>query len=242
MAKVLYGLGDTLYRAGNIDKSKEACKESLEISREINNYKIELLALNRLGTIYTISDPEKSQKLLEDCLKLAREIGNRQMEIASLGNLGEVAANSRNDYQKALNYVEEALPVALELGDLRTLLIFELNSANYNISLGNVDEGREILTSGLNSINKLGSNAWALAGASVLARLYLFDGDQDKCMALLGLIAQNPATSSDVIEGVNLIIGEIKDQGISDNDIDLGMKAGEHLDLTDEIDDFLHSN
>ena len=144
LARVLYGLADTHFRIGNTSEATESGEESLQIARDIGDTTIELMALNRLGTLKTFTeagdrDLDGAEKLLEECLKLARRIGDRQRESAALTNLG-VVYSMRKDTPESIRYTEMALEILREVYDLRGVIICVGNLGGAYLELKDMDK------------------------------------------------------------------------------------------------------
>ncbi len=109
-ANSLNNLGNVYYSLGQYRQAIDFHQQSLEITRDWRLWGGKQSGVPTfLGSIsrpsISISNPSKS-----------REIGDRQGEATSLGNLGN-AYNSLGQYQQAIDFHQQSLEIAWEIGD-----------------------------------------------------------------------------------------------------------------------------
>jgi tetratricopeptide (TPR) repeat protein len=129
----LCGLGRSFYNLSDFTKSFDYYQQQLNLARAVNNRQAEAQALDGLGSIQSrqFNYPEAIASYQQQ-LKIAREIGNHlQAGYALIGlawalfRLG--CTKGRNcDQQAGLEHLEEALEIAINLGD------YEMESLSLN--------------------------------------------------------------------------------------------------------------
>jgi tetratricopeptide (TPR) repeat protein len=239
LARVLYGLGDVCFRLGQPNEARFACQEALAVARETGDRLTEMNALNRLGTVeMTFGQAPEAARLFEECMTLAREVGNPYRETWALGNLGEVA-RLQGDYALARQYAENALAISRELENPVVTTVGANNLACLTIHADLLPEAQGLLVEAVQTARRSGSVTWLVTAAGSLAFLRLAQGQIDEALALLGLVWEHPALSSDSRQDSEYWIMPRLEETLTPEEIQAGMAKGHTLDLDEVIDAFL---
>jgi serine/threonine protein kinase/tetratricopeptide (TPR) repeat protein len=239
LARVLYGLGNVRFRLGQPGEARSACQEALVVAREVGDRLTEMNAINRLGAVaaYHGQAPEAARHF-EECRSLAREVGNPYREAWAIGNLGEVA-RLQGDYALARQHTEEALAISREVEDSMSTAVGAGNLANLKIDAGLLPEAQSLIAEAVQIARRSGSITWLVAAASSLAFLRAAQGRIDEALAILGLVWEHPALSSDSRQDAEYWTMPRLEETLTPEEIQAGMKRGQALDLDDVIDAFL---
>lgn len=115
----LSGLGSIYSILGDKAEAIEFYEQALTLAREIGNREQEASELNALGSIYfAIAAQEHHAKIIEfhqQALTIAREIGALWEEYGALSSLSGIYS-SLGDYDTALEYAQQAVAIAPQLG------------------------------------------------------------------------------------------------------------------------------
>ena len=135
MAANLGDIGELYRNLNNHEKALEYILKSLQLYKELGDKNGIARDLGNIGTIYT--EQENYSKALEyhlQSLEISEELGVKIETAASLGNIGKIylemakkatGKHSSSTLQKAKIYIDSAIQICKEIGDLNAL------SANY---------------------------------------------------------------------------------------------------------------
>jgi predicted ATPase len=209
LARMLYGLGDTAWRLGDLEAARRYLEESLGLARKLDDTTQVLYALNRLGTVALLQpDLDTAQRLYEECRVLAVAAGNREREAAALINLG-VVAGQRGDPASAKRCAQAVLEIATDIGQQDMMALALLNLCEASLRSGDLDAARRELRDGVALARRLGTLPWLLAAVTNFAELQAATGNISRALALLGLVRQHPAASRDARLQVDEVIAQL---------------------------------
>lgn len=196
LAQVLYGVADVAWKVGDMETLQTYINESLSLARALDNTTLELMALNRLGTMaYLQGDLATAQSYYLTCLDLARATGNLEREATALMNLGALAHRG-GDTSAGLAYYSEALTHYRELSRSEQVVMALGNMAEAGVDRGDLVGAMSDLREGLGLAWRLGLLPRVTVMLFVYGRLLAARGERDHAAAVLRLILNHPATES----------------------------------------------
>ena len=196
LAQVLYGVADVAWRVGDLETLNSYITESLGLARALDNSTLELMSLNRLGTMaYLKGDMATARAYYRTCLDLAQATGNMEREATALMNLGALAHHG-GDTEAGVTYYRDALTHYRELGRSEQIVMALGNLAEAGIDRGDLAEARIDLREGLALAWRLGLLPRALVLLFVYGRLLAAEGQTEAAAATLRLVLHHPATEN----------------------------------------------
>ncbi len=196
LAQVLYGVADVAWRVGDLETLHHYVTESLGLARALDNSTLELMSLNRLGTLaYAQGDLATARAYYRTCLDLAQTTGNLEREATALMNLGALAHHG-GDPSAGLAYYRDALAHYRELGRSEQVVMALGNLAEASLDDGDPAAARANLREGLGLAWRLGLLPRATVLLFVYGRLLIVEGHADRAAAVLRLVLGHPATES----------------------------------------------
>ena len=196
LAQVLYGVADVAWRVGDLETLNSYITESLSLARALDNSTLELMSLNRLGTMaYLKGDLATARAYYRTCLDLAQATGNMEREATALMNLGALAHRG-GDTEAGLAYYRDALAHYRELGRSEQVVMALGNLAEAGIDRGELAGARTDLREGLALAWRLGLLPRTMVLLFVYGRLLAAEGQPEAAAATLRLVLHHPATES----------------------------------------------
>jgi len=178
-------LGELYYTLSEYKEAEEYFKSSLEIAREIGDYKREGIALNNIGQIYSsLREYDKALQYLENSLKIAREIKDQVGEGPTLNNIGQIYLN-KGMYDTALQYLEDSLKISQAVGDYTEIGTTLNNIGQIYSSKGAYDKALEYLKSSLRVARGVGNRAGEGASLNNISQIYYRQGNYDQALNYL---------------------------------------------------------
>ena len=209
------------YGNNNLDSVFYYFEKGLDIYRQSSNWENYLQCLNGLAASYHVSgDYVKMFELVNEAQSIAPLLPNKKTEAYSslLNNMAAILSN-KNEFEKALQLLEEALSIEKELGKvekqiavLRNIGSIYLNKGDYDEALIYNTEALRIQTQELKVINP----NLALSYSSI-ADIYRFQSKYKKAIELLnkslsileGLPNKTDKTNVKQRIGAHLKLGQI---------------------------------
>lgn len=116
-------LGDLDCNDGDFVSAEHNFLESLALSDAYKDRYNQAILLNNLASIYRPQKAyEREEEVLIQSLAICREIGDKDGEAIALTNLGELAV-VRGEFNPAITYCQQALEIALDLGEEWTIIV-----------------------------------------------------------------------------------------------------------------------
>jgi len=189
-------VADVAWKVGDMETLHTYITESLSLSQALGNTTLELMALNRMGTMaYLQGDLVTARSYYETCLELARATGNLEREATALMNLGALAhRDGRPD--EGLAYYREALDHYRELGRSEQVVMALGNLAEAGVDRDDLEGALSDLREGLAVAWRLGLVPRVTVLLFVYGRLLAAQGARERAAAVLRLILNHPATES----------------------------------------------
>lgn len=232
LARILYGLGNVYWRLGNLEKARNFCAESRDLSESIGDSNTLLLALNRLGVLSGLmGDPAGEERHYQQVLALATAVGNRERAGVALNNLGALA-DEQGDLSKAQDFYLQAMALVREIGAQQSLALYLTNLAHSEIRLGDLEQAQFHLREGLALAYRLNVGPWSLTAVLFFARLEAARGNIALALELFGLADRHPAFS---IDHQRLMEQMLTEWGLSHEDVINGMARGASLDWDETV-------
>ena len=208
LAQVLYGVADVAWKLGDLETLQAYVTESLALARAIGNTTLELMALNRLGTMaYLRGDLSTARSYYETCLDLARAGGNLEREATALMNLGALA-HRQGDPGGGLDHYRAALAHYRELGRSEQVVMALGNLAEAGIDRGDLAAARRDLAEGLALAWRLGLLPRATVMLFVYGRYLAATGERARAAGVLRLVLGHPATESQTRPQIESLLAE----------------------------------
>lgn len=196
LAQVLYGVADVAWKVGDLDTLSAYITESLALARAAGNITLELMALNRLGTMaYLTGDLEAARDYYQTCLDLARTSGNLEREATALMNLGALA-HRQGDPGGGLAFYRAALAHYREIGRSEQVVMALGNLAEAEVDQGDLAAARDDVGEGVAVAWRLGLLPRLTVMLFVYGRYLDAVGERDRAAAVLRLILTHPATEN----------------------------------------------
>ena len=196
LAHMLYGVADVAWKVGDIETLQTYITEALSLARAIDNTTLEMLALNRLGTMaYLHGEPDTARDYYETCLELARSTVNLEREATALMNLGALA-HREGDSRGGMEHYHAALAHYRELGRSEQITMALGNLAEAGLEQGDFYAAGRYLREGMALAWPLGLLPRATGLLFVYARLLHATGKPEQAAAILRLIRAHPATEN----------------------------------------------
>ena len=208
LARMLYGVADMAWKVGDLETLQTYITESLSLARAIGNTTLELLALNRLGTMaYLRGEMATARSYYETCLDLARATGNLEREATALMNLGALA-HHQGDPQGGMEHYRAALAHYRELGRSEQVAMALGNLAEAGIEQGDYASARQSLCEGMALAWRLGLIPRATVLLFVYSRYLHATGRPVRAAAILRLVRAHPATENQTRPQIDALLSE----------------------------------
>jgi len=196
LAQVLYGVADVAWKTGDMETLAIYINESLSLARALDNTPLELMALNRLGTMaYLQGDLATAHTYYRTCLELAQASGNLEREATALMNLGALAHRG-GDPDAGLAHFRDALARYRELGRTEQVVMALGNAAEAGIDRGDLVQARANLCEGTALAWRLGLLPRVTVMLYVYGRLLIAEEQRERAADVLRLVLDHPATES----------------------------------------------
>ena len=195
-ALALEGLGNIVYRQGDLKAGATALEESVAIWRSLDDPRKLAATLSNLGSVVeTQGDLDRAQALHEEALSIARQIGNPIPVATALNNLALVLWG-KGDLERATTLLEESVAMKRQIGNqvglahsLNNLGILALDAGDPDRAIAYLEETLAIdreLGNPAGIADSLGNLAGILAGTGDLGRAAALDAEALELRRTLG--------------------------------------------------------
>jgi predicted ATPase/class 3 adenylate cyclase len=186
-ALALEGLGNIVYRQGDLKAAAIALEESVAIWRSLNDPRKLAATLSNLGSVVEIQgDLDRAQALHEEALSIARPIGNPLPVATALNNLALVHWG-KGDLERATMLLEESVAIKRQIGNqvglahsLNNLGILALDTGDPERAIAYLEETLAIdreLGNPTGIADSLGNLAGLIAPTGNVARAAALDAE-----------------------------------------------------------------
>jgi predicted ATPase/Tfp pilus assembly protein PilF len=190
LAKAYYAAGFAALGQGDYVQAKTFFEESLQLSRQAGDVRLEAQSLQQIGWIvmtrgkYEAEHNTRAVELVHKALELAEQIGEKVVQSGSLNILAEVAAEAGDDEQERALY-EQSLALRRELGDRRLIANSVLMLGGADLARGDYERATPLLQEGLSLAKEL-RDTWSMSLALIsLGRVALqSNGDGNEAQRL----------------------------------------------------------
>jgi predicted ATPase len=189
LAKAYYAAGYSALGQGDYVQAKPFFEESLVLSREGGDVRLEAASLQQLGylvmaRVADVEDAdERAGQLAERSLELARTVGDKMTASGALNILAD-RATARGHETEAMELFEEGLALRRELGDKRLIANSLLNLGRTELTRGQYARATQLLEEGLGLAREL-RDTWSVSLALAnLGRVQFFEGAPEQAQAL----------------------------------------------------------
>lgn len=140
----LLGLGHALDLVGQVKESVRLYTKALKLSQRINSNNLSSIIYNRLGmaSAWRLDNLEDGTEYFKRAVLFSNKGEGNWLKDGPMWNL-VAAYQSKKDFAKAINTIQEIAFNARQAGESRTELIATLNLAQLLEEVGNYDEARK---------------------------------------------------------------------------------------------------
>jgi tetratricopeptide (TPR) repeat protein/energy-coupling factor transporter ATP-binding protein EcfA2 len=178
-AITLNNLGLLANSRGKLDSAEEYYKESLDISRKIEDHHGQASSLLKLGTVLSRRNKlETAEKHFEESLEIFHEFDDRNGQASSYNNLGLIAQN-RGELEAAEEYFEKSFDLHNKIGDRRGQARNLTNLANIAQNRGDLDTAENYNKRSLGIFREVGNLSGEGASLGSLGDIAQERGDLD---------------------------------------------------------------
>lgn len=179
----LYAQTGVLYfELGDFNNALLSWTKSLELCKEINNRKEEIIILNNISQIFNAKgDFDTAIAYLENSLKISQEIGAYHA-IGEIYNHWAGIAYSRGDYDTALNYWNQSLSISRNTGDRKGEAIVLNNMSLIFKIRGNIKEALDYLLMSLQIQKEIGDKWGEGTTLNNIGGLFSYQGDYEAAL------------------------------------------------------------
>ena len=118
----------------NSSSSVEYAQHALQIARDLGNQTEEVHSLYNMGyALINLSEINKAEAVLGECYRLCEQLGDWRRLSKGLNLLADIACN-RGNFDQALNFYDEALKIAIAIGNRysESLLLNNIGAAYFS--------------------------------------------------------------------------------------------------------------
>jgi tetratricopeptide (TPR) repeat protein len=190
LSKAYFAAGFAALGQGDYVQAKTFFEESLLLSREAGDVRLEAQSLQQIGWIvmtrgkYEAAHNERAVELATKALELAEGIGEKIVQSGALNILAEVAAEAGDEAQER-ELLERSLSLRRELGDRRLIANSVLMLGSADLARGDYERATPLLQEGLKLAKEL-QDTWNISLAmTYLGRVALLStGDAEEASKL----------------------------------------------------------
>jgi len=238
-------LGDGLARLGRavLDEGRHAearalFEASLAVGRRIGNQHAVIYAANQLGYVdYFGGDLDSAGARFAETLQWAREADDPAATVSALNGLAYVAED-RGELDRASDLYRQSLALAQEQGDRfaagRVLMLI----GEVARKQGRLAEARQHVIAALREYRASGSFTVALPAVIGLAEVAHAEADDERALALLGLVLGHPGNRQDHRPECERVLAKITVRS-GEGVVERGLARGSALDLEVLVDEVL---
>ncbi|MFZ5880297.1 MAG: helix-turn-helix domain-containing protein [Chloroflexota bacterium] len=174
------------------DESLVHYRRALECSRRAGLRLTECAVLSNTATALTErGDMDGARRTYEEALRGYESIGDMYGAASILHNLGALLGTGE-DYEASLSYFEKASEIEQRIGDREGLLSTDSGRASILMSLGRLNEARDILDHAL-ILGKESTDTWTLGTCLCLsAEVYLLQGELKSALGFAQRVLSMP--------------------------------------------------
>jgi len=184
-ARVLAHAATFPFRQGDLARARELWEEALALYRGLDDADGISRCFAELGSVALAEgDLERATEIYVECCVLFEELGNRMRLGTAVANLA-VIWSMRGDLDSAVEYGERAIAMQREC-DRDGLAVSLHNVARTKLSLGRLDDARDLLGECIELATKLGYSEVIAHALAAAAELVLRDGRPETSARLLG--------------------------------------------------------
>ncbi len=126
IARVAGNIGIVYSSLGDINRARSYYERSLEISRELNDAEGVARGNAIVGNMHVrLGDLTKAEPFLHEAITMSKNLGMEREWLTAASSLAAIFQQSK-EYEKALEVVQEAEPVAIRLGLRREALLLNI--------------------------------------------------------------------------------------------------------------------
>ncbi|MEZ4564134.1 MAG: tetratricopeptide repeat protein [Thermomicrobiales bacterium] len=185
-ALLLDGLGNIVWKQGDVITAARVLEDSLAIWRETGEEMALNAALSNLGAVMErLGNLDRAEALQREALLLARQFGDEEDIALTLNNLATVLWN-KGDLVGAEDLLEESLVIKRRIGNLFGLAVSLTNLAILTSGRGNLDQGISYMEEALSLDRQLGNLAGIADSLGNLGSLVAKTGDLARAAQLDG--------------------------------------------------------
>ncbi|MCD4817849.1 MAG: sigma 54-interacting transcriptional regulator [Candidatus Cloacimonetes bacterium] len=180
---ILNNLGVFFREMSNEQKALEYYKKSLKMREEMKDQEGISAILNNLGNIYlNKKEYTKALQNFEKSLAIKNKIGDKHGKIILLTNISEIYVLSENNFGKAVNFLEQALELAFDMGNEFKVASIHLDLSEMMISQDKLKKAIEYLKKTDEYLQKEKNNKLLIEKQRIYSKLYSAQKDYKKSL------------------------------------------------------------
>lgn len=149
VAKSHVRIGRCQWIKGNFEEAINHLGEAVKLSDEIQETYSKVEGLIGLGNVYvTIEITDQAVYYYTSALNIAKDHGFGDLIFKCVNNLGTIYEDLK-EYDIALEYYQKTLRQTIEIKDDYGIAVANINLANVNLSMGNIEESIQFIKSAI---------------------------------------------------------------------------------------------
>ncbi|MFX0091664.1 MAG: tetratricopeptide repeat protein [Candidatus Hodarchaeota archaeon] len=196
----------TIYKLkGELNQALRCYRQSLALSKKINDKRAIAASLNNLGIIYwQKGDLDEALEYYQQSLALRKELDIKQDIAVSLNNLGLIY-QQRGNLDQALDYFEQSLTLKQEIGTEQEIAASFTNIAVVFQHKGDLEKALKYYHQSLAIFENIGYKQHIAASLNNLGMIYRQKGDLDQALNFFQkslAITEKTGNKGDIARGI----------------------------------------
>ncbi len=185
-AQIHYLRGSLYFPLGKVEHCVREHERALELARSSGSAELEARALSGLGdAMYAACKPVSSTRYFEQCIRISRAHGLGKVEVANLAMLGIVNAFFMARVEDGLEISQQALKLAMKVGQRRAQVIALQGCAWAWIEMADVVRARPYADEAVQLARSIGAKRFVPEGMVFVALCLAQEGKTDHAASLL---------------------------------------------------------
>ena len=170
---------------GRLKEAEEQVRRALSEAEVVGERRLEMESLRLLSsTVAGVGELERAEEMVGEALQIARELGDQRAEVVLLAHLAENVLITRGQYAPAHQSFQQALDLAVELGD-RGLEAENLDAiGRLHLLQGRLEQAHENFVRAIELARESGAPLAEMGYQSNLSLIHQEQGDYEQARAL----------------------------------------------------------